>query len=189
MALTTQASNKGLQFNAQREAMVLTAHRDTKNLAIGVGDNAPDLKEGDTITFDEAVARYQKRALDFEADVNRVFGAAPLSQQMYDALFSLTYNIGGTVLRAQKDLISAVIAHALTPGDRVLRDKAAYLLLGVKRTEEGGPFNLSRRCKEALIFINGDYGTLDLLKLWPVGTSPRNNPPDPPQLVPMPVFR
>lgn len=183
-----EASEYGLAFTAQREAFVLTAYVDSpgRPLAIGAGDNDKNLKPGDTITLDEAVRRFVKRAEDFEADLNRVFGAAPLTQEMFDALFSLTYNIGGTQLRKQTELISAVIAYALTPHDRLLRDMAAYHLINAKFSNVTGPFNLSRRCREALIFVSRDYGDLTQIKCWPVGTDPRK---DPPKLIPMPSFR
>jgi GH24 family phage-related lysozyme (muramidase) len=184
-----RVSPQGLAFVAQREGCVLTAYRDTKHLAIGFGWNKPGLQEGDTITLDEAVAQFVEHSAVYDQDMARVFGAAPLSQQCYDALYSLAYNIGGTQLRKETDLISAVIAHALSPGDRVLRDKAAYHLTRARFNDESGPFNFSRRCREALVYIGGDYGDLTTLKMWPVGKSPRNVPPDAPETAPMPVFR
>lgn len=180
-------SEQGLAFVAQREAAVLTAYQDSKNLAIGFGWNKPGLKDGDTITLDEAVASFVTLADAIaEKDVNRVFGAAPLSQQVYDAMFSLTYNCGGTQLRKETNLISAVIAYALTPTNKLLRDMAAWHIVNTKFSDVTGPFNLSRRCREALIFTQGDYGQLDMIKVWPVGKNPRSDPPD---IVPMPVFR
>lgn len=184
-----QASNKGLQFIAQREACVLTSHRDTTHLAIGFGINDANLVEGVTITFEEAIAAFLKRIEAEEKSLNIIFKDALLDQHHFDALLSLQWNIGPTKLKGQQRLVSAVEVFCRNKTDKGLRDWAAYQLSHSQFSELTGPFNFSRRCREAIMFIGADYGDLSTLKLWPVGTSPRNDPPDPPEIVPMPVFR
>src|SRR5690349_21190544 len=106
-----QASEKALAFAAQREACCLQAHLDTTRWAYGFGWNKPGLKEGESTTWEEAIAQHVVNAAVYEADVNRVFGSAPLTQQQYDAIWIAALNIGGTQLRKESDLIAAVIAH------------------------------------------------------------------------------
>jgi GH24 family phage-related lysozyme (muramidase) len=180
----TQASERGLAFCAAREACVLKAYLDTKHLAIGFGDNDPSLKEGDTISFEEAIRRYLKKIKGYEESVNRIFAAANLSQTTFDALISLCWNVGATQLREEKQLITAIEGYGSDPKSAYFRDWAAFELIKVK-LDGSGPFNLSRRCREALVLINGDYGDLNTLKIWPPYKTVRVDPPD---ITPMPRF-
>ena len=184
MASVTQASERGLAFCAAREACVLRSYLDTKHLAIGFGDNDPSLKEGDTISLDEAVRRYVEKAHSYEASINKIFIGADLSQTTYDALFSLAWNIGATQLRKETQLITAIEAFGSDPKRAYFRDWAGFELTKAKMDAKG-PFNFSRRCREALILINADYGELTTLKLWPAHKTVRVDPPD---LIPMPRF-
>lgn len=180
-------SNAGLARVAAFEACVLTVYADVHSPAIGFGQNDPALKEGDTITLEEAIGLFVKNAMVYEAAVNRLFADVALSQTQFDALFSLAYNIGGGNLRKERTLVDAVKAFAALPGDHVLRDKAGFAIIRAHWSEEnGGPFNFSRRCREALLFVAGDYGDISTLKLWGPGLNPRTSQP---ALVAMPVFR
>jgi hypothetical protein len=92
----------------------------------------------------------------------------------------LVYNIGFGALGRDTELVNAVKAFRTDPRNRELRDAAGFEIVR--------PFNLSRRCREALVFVSGDYGDLSTLQLWEAGKSPKNTPPDPPTVVPMPTF-
>lgn len=189
------ATEKGFAFTAAREACVLTAHRDTKNLAIGFGLNAPGLKEGDTCSLDEAIAAFVAYGTAIcEHDVDRVFVGLKLLPHQYDALFSLAWNLGGTRLRAASALIYAISQFIEThepagsPAWRKLRDRAGLEIVLARYTDEDGPFNFSRRCREAVLFTTGDYGDLSRIPFWDRGKSPKHEPPDPGTWLPMPTF-
>ena len=64
-----------------------------KYYTIGYGDHGPHVHEGDTITEKEAEARLMKKIRTCEQDVNNRI-KVPLSQNMFDALVSLAYNMG-----------------------------------------------------------------------------------------------
>jgi hypothetical protein len=177
-----------VQFVAAREACVLTAHRDTALLAIGFGQNDASLDEGDTISMDRAIALLMVAADEYDRSLNIIFAGSALAQHQYDAAFSLMYNVGATWFRSYggRPLVKAVADHAASPGDRGLRDATGFAFVCAKYDPDAGPFNLSRRCREALMYVQGDYGDLSTLKLWREGKSPRHIPPDPFETVPMP---
>ena len=180
-------SEKGLAFVAVREACVLTAYQDTRHLALGFGINDPSLKEGDTITLDEAITRYVKTAGEYSASINKILLGLPIKQHQHDVLFSVTWNIGATRLADEDRLLRAIRAHSVEPTNPELRDWAAYELLHVRWDLVGHkPFNLARRCAEAILYVRGDYGDLSKLKLWREGKNPRR---DPVEEIPMPTFR
>ncbi len=179
-------SEKGYAFVACREACVLTAYPDSRMLAVGFGQNDPSLKEGDTITMDEAIALFLKEGQRIAAFLEKTFG--PLQQQQADALWSLTYNVGTGTIRDNAPLVAVVKAYVASPKDGRLRDAVGYQILQTHPKDKPVPFNLSRRCREALVFVSGDYGDLRTMMLWPAGKSPKHTPPDPAQVVPMPTF-
>lgn len=181
-------SEKGYAFVAAREACSLTAYADTRMLAVGFGQNDPNLKPGDVITLDQAIALFLKEGQRIALSLTKIFAGYDLKQNVVDACFSTAYNIGLGSFARNEPLVSAVKAYAVHPADRLRRDAAGYQIINANYTLDMGPFNLSRRCREALVFVSGDYGDLSTLKLWPAGKSPKNNPPDLPTLVPMPTF-
>lgn len=180
-------SEKGYAFVAAREACVLTAYPDSRMLAAGFGQNDPTLKVGDTITLDQAIALFLKEGQRIETFLQKTF-SPNLEQQHVDALFSATYNVGTGTMRDNADLLIAVAAFRAGPADKRLRDLAGLEIIKVHPKDKPVPFNLSRRCREVLVFVSGDYGDLSTMQLWPAGKSPKNTPPDPPTIVPMPRF-
>lgn len=182
-------SEKGYAFVATREACVLTMYPDSHNPAIGFGQNDPNLKPGDVITLDAAIALFVKEGRRIQGALAKLFDGYDLPQRAVDCLFSTTYNIGlGSLTRANSQLVDAVRAFARHPGNRPMRDLAGYQIVQAHPEGAEPPFNLSRRCREAVLFLTGDYGDLSIMQLWPAGKSPRHLPPDPPTVVPMPTF-
>jgi len=181
-------SEKGYAFVAAREACVLTMYPDSHNPAIGFGQNDPTLKPGDVITLDEAIALFLKEGQRIAAALEKIFAGYDLKQNHVDCLFSVAYNIGTGALARNAPLVDAVKAFATHPTNRLMRDAAGYQIVRANYSDQTGPFNLSRRCREALVFVSGDYGDLSAMQLWPAGKSPKNTPPDPPTVVPMPTF-
>ena len=69
---------------------------------VGLGHNGPDVIPGRIYTEAECMALFSVDKLRFENNVNKVWHT-PMTQQMFDALFSLAYNCGhvsGTVISA-----------------------------------------------------------------------------------------
>jgi lysozyme len=75
----------------------LNAYRDTGGvLTVGVGHTGADVTPGEQITDAEAMTLLQHDLAKAAADVGRLAGAC--SQCQFDALTSLTFNIGGGAL-------------------------------------------------------------------------------------------
>lgn len=80
----------------EHEALRLVAYLDSVGVwTIGYGDTGPDVVKGLVITKAQAEERLQRRLLEFEGYVNKYVKVA-LTQNQFDALVSLVYNIGPT---------------------------------------------------------------------------------------------
>lgn len=88
-----QLSNKGFQFLAQHEGCVSKPYWDGKYYSVGYGHNGPEVDPNRTYTKAEAEAFFAKDKIRFENDVNKIWHE-PMTQNMFDALFSLAYNTG-----------------------------------------------------------------------------------------------
>lgn len=64
-----------------------------KYYTVGLGHYGPDVDPNKIYTDAECMAFFEKDKQRFEADVNRVWHE-PMTQQMFDALFSMAYNHG-----------------------------------------------------------------------------------------------
>lgn len=98
MSKTT--SNVGLDLIASFEGTKLKAYDDGVGVwTIGIGTtvypNGVKVKKGDSCTLDQAKSYFAHDLRRFEAAVNNLV-KVPLSQNQFDALVSLTYNIGQT---------------------------------------------------------------------------------------------
>ncbi|WEI20155.1 lysozyme [Acinetobacter proteolyticus] len=92
------ASQVGINVITSFEDLVLTAYDDGVGVwTIGIGTtvypNGIKVKKGDTCTLDQAKSYFAHDLKRFEASVNNLV-KVPLSQNQFDALVSLTYNIG-----------------------------------------------------------------------------------------------
>ena len=94
--LVKQISAEGINLICSFEGLELKAYLDSANIwTIGYGTiirNGVKVKKGDTCTIEQAKAYMASDLKSFEAAVNKV--KVPLNQNQYDALVSLTYNIG-----------------------------------------------------------------------------------------------
>lgn len=80
----------------EHEGLGLVAYLDPVGVwTIGYGDTGTDVVKGLTITKEEAEERLRKRLVEFEGYVNRAV-KVKLTQNQFDALVSLVYNIGPT---------------------------------------------------------------------------------------------
>jgi lysozyme len=87
------------------EGLRLTAYQDQGGVwTVGFGHTGPEVVEGLTITLDQANGLMNADITKFDDYLNKVV-TVPLNQNQFDALISLTYNIGdghfqsSTVLR------------------------------------------------------------------------------------------
>ncbi|WP_228147193.1 lysozyme [Acinetobacter sp. ANC 3832] len=90
-------SKAGIDAICSYEGLEFKAYLDSANIwTIGYGTikypNGVRVKKGDTCTIEQAKAYMASDLKSFEAAVNKV--KVPLNQNQYDALVSLTYNIG-----------------------------------------------------------------------------------------------
>lgn len=80
----------------EHEGLRLVAYLDSVGVwTIGYGDTGPDVVKGLVITKAQAEERLRKRLREFEGYVNRMV-KVKLTQNQFDALVSLVYNIGPT---------------------------------------------------------------------------------------------
>ena len=88
----------GLDLIKSYETLQLTAYRALKTekyLTIGYGHYGPDVKEGQTITKDEATELLQQDVQTAEYELNQLLRQnVLLTQNQFDALCSLVFNIG-----------------------------------------------------------------------------------------------
>lgn len=135
-------SENGLHFTAAFEGFRGTAYRatkDEKHLTIGYGHYGADVKEGQTITEEEALELLHK---DMAKAVAAVDAAAHpvLTQSQFDAICDLVYNAGAGVIGS-----TTGTGQALRKGDvSALRGKLALFinqnvkpLLGLRRRTAG----------------------------------------------------
>lgn len=103
-------SARGLALLRSFEGCELKAYRDSGGvLTIGFG-HTRDVREGQCISQAMADEMLALEAEDFSAGVSKAIGDAPTTQDQFDAMVCLAYNIGldafagSTVLRRHKQL-------------------------------------------------------------------------------------
>lgn len=92
---TFKTSPAGIALIKRFEGIRLTAYQDVVGVwTIGFGDTL-NVRPGLTITLADAEARLRRRlAIEFEPGVRRYANHPKTTQNMFDAMISLTYNIG-----------------------------------------------------------------------------------------------
>ena len=94
-----QISENGLDLIRKYEGLKLAAYVcPGKKLTIGYGHTGPDVKSGKKINVEEANALLQKDVQRFEHAVNELV-TAPMTQGMFDALISFSFNLGAGSLK------------------------------------------------------------------------------------------
>jgi lysozyme len=84
----------GLELTAHAEGVKLTAYRDSVGvLTIGVGHTGPDVFEGQTITYDEAMNLLAADVHAAEEGVKK-YVKVQLTQNQFDALVDFAFNLG-----------------------------------------------------------------------------------------------
>lgn len=113
-------SPQGLALIQKFEGLRLSAYKDAVGIwTIGYGHTGPDVSPGMTITKEQALDLLRKDVARFETCV-RENVKVPITQNQFDALVSLCFNIGCTAfanstlvrLLNQKDYVSAAAEFA-----------------------------------------------------------------------------
>jgi lysozyme len=149
-------SPQGLEFIKNWEGVRLEAYQDSAGVwTIGIGSITPPVKPGQKITMTEAMARLDTDLDKAEAAVNSL-NIKLLEQHEFDALVSLTFNIGGGALigsTVARNIKSQAGAHNVA-GAMLLWNKHKDPKTGKHVVSKG---LLRRRCAEAALYIGGLY--------------------------------
>ena len=99
-----QTSEKGLDLIRKYEGLRLAAYVcPGGKLTIGYGHTGPDVTSGKKITAEQANALLVKDVQRFESAVNELV-KAPMTQGMFDALISFSFNLGAGSLKSSSSL-------------------------------------------------------------------------------------
>jgi GH24 family phage-related lysozyme (muramidase) len=115
-AALLRASDQLLEAMIQEEGARRTVYRDVAGYpTVGVGHlvrPADDLRVGDRISRDQVLDFLENDVADAEQAVRRLVGDLPLSQNEYDALVDLAFNVGEGNLSAERSpgLNAAIVA-------------------------------------------------------------------------------
>lgn len=137
-------SDVGVALIKQFEGLRLTAYRDSVGiLTIGYGHTGPDVFFGQQITEAQATELLRR---DLKAAEQGVLECvrAPLTQGMFDALVSFTFNLGGQKLRT-----SSLLRYVNSRQYRAARDAFAVWCMAGGRPLPGLQ---RRRAAEAELF-------------------------------------
>jgi lysozyme len=124
MALMKVSPN-GRALIERNEGLQLEAYADPATggdpWTIGYGDTGPDVVSGLVITKEEADRRLSDRLeREFGATVNAVIGTVPTTQNQFDAMVSLAYNIGAKGFRGSTVAHEHVLEHQVAAADAFL---------------------------------------------------------------------
>jgi lysozyme len=140
-----KTSEAGVKAICHEEGCLLTAYRDVAGVwTVGYGHTGPEVKAGLTITQDQAEALLKLDLARFERAVTAAV-RVPLTPHQFDALVSLTYNVGAAAFAG------STLARNLNAGDT--HAAAAQFTVW---NRAGGVFNpglLARRTRELLRFV------------------------------------
>lgn len=145
-------SDKGKKKLMELEGVELKAYLDTGGKwTIGVGSldmpSGRPVKQGDTITYDEAM---QLLAEDLKPAEKAVNAFPPMPQNQFDALVCFAFNLGGGALNSST-LKQKILAGA--PMDEI--EFQWYRWCNVNKKPDNGVLN--RRKKEFKVFSKGEY--------------------------------
>lgn len=149
--LTT--SDDGFQRIRNEEGFRAEAYMDGGSWAVGYGQHGPNIKEGTTVTQEEAERLLKNHVAGVEATI-RGSVQVPLNQNQYNALVSFVYNVGGPAFQRSDVLkklnagdyqgaADAMLAHNTSEGEvhsglveRRQRERALFLSPGSQPAEE-----------------------------------------------------
>ncbi len=152
------ASDDCLGIIKEFEGFSGTPYRDTDGLyTIGYGTRCPtelvDFYKENPMSTEEAEEELRKAVVTYEKTVNSFIDRhkLTLSQQQFDALVSLVYNVGGSWLTKGNTLINAITGGAT--GNELIYAFTIYSMSGGNRSVG----HIKRRLAEANVYLNGVY--------------------------------
>lgn len=150
-----KTSYNGLQFIIREEGVKLSSYLDSANIwTIGVGftyySDKTKVKRGDTITEEENSILFESVILEFEKNLNRQLTTS-LTQNQYDALISLMYNIGITAFN-NSTLLKEVNKNPNNPRIKFYIEQWRYAT--IKGAKE--PILYKRRERESKLYFTYD---------------------------------
>lgn len=160
-------SDKGMCELASYEALILSPYLDSGGVkTVGIGSTSSDIPDlaswpwNKTLSVEEAVEIYRKGLSKYETAVNKKLNKE-IPQHQFDALVSITYNIGvggmanSTFMKLMlKGAASKDITNAMTAWNR----DNGRVVQGL----------VNRRAKEASLFLTGQYASGGMVSLCPV---------------------
>jgi lysozyme len=159
-------STEGMVFLAGVEGMALTKYLDSVNVhTISVGVTKSDIPDLDSwpwtkeLTIKEAMDYFDKALTKYVNAVNKAL-RVPVRQHQFDALVSICFNIGTSGM-ANSTFMKRINAKA---SDSSIR---SAMMSWVKAGGKTLPGLVTRRTKEANLYLYGDYGN-GKVNLFPV---------------------
>jgi lysozyme len=159
-----QISKQGIAELAAREGIGLTKYLDSVGVqTIGIGATVSDIKDlkewswEKTITIEEAFDLYIKHLQKYVDAVNKAL-KVPIEQYQFDAIVSVTYNIG-TGGMAKSTFMKLI--NAKTP--------ANFVANAIKMWNKP-PEIRKRRASEAEMYVNGTYPNKGKVLVFAVST-------------------
>ena len=146
IVIATEICEYGINFIKEKEGLITTAKRlkNEKYLTIGYGHYGSDVKEGQTITEEEAERLLRADLKGYTDAVLKKCEHLALNQNELDALVSFTYNCGlGNLKKLIKNRNKEEIAEHIT----------AYTKSGSEANRKG---LLARREQEKEMFLGGE---------------------------------
>jgi GH24 family phage-related lysozyme (muramidase) len=110
-----------------------------------------NLSEGDVLSQDRINAMFESDVIRAETGVRSLVGDTPLSQEEFDALVDLTFNVGIGTLAHE----SPKLNEAIQSGDYDRMGSELKYTLDAKKQQQPGLVTRSNRREQ--VFRNGDY--------------------------------
>lgn len=147
-----QLSDKGVKFLIKEEGVKLSSYLDVANVwTIGTGftyyEDGTPVKEGDKITAKRNESLFKRIVLNFENNLNKKLKTS-VNQNQYDALISLSFNIGISGFNNS----SALKAINVNPNDPQIKKLIELWRFATVKGEKK-PVLLARRKRETDLYF------------------------------------
>ena len=155
--ITLRTTESGVAFIKAREGFRSTAYWDYSQYSIGYGSRCEANEYPNGITQEQADRLLRKKLQEFEAKLDAFLAKnnLTLSNTQYDALISLTYNIGSTWMNGTR------LASYLAGGQYTHNELASAMGIWCHVTDKSGTSIhdglIARRILEIKLFLYGDY--------------------------------
>jgi GH24 family phage-related lysozyme (muramidase) len=148
-------SSAGRNLILSEEGTTNPVREDTGGvLTVGHGHKVlpeDNLSEGDVLSQDRINAMFESDVIRAETGVRSLVGDTPLSQEEFDALVDLTFNVGIGTLAHE----SPKLNEAIQSGDYDRMGSELKYTLDAKKQQQPGLVTRSNRREQ--VFRNGDY--------------------------------